>query len=64
MLICSDAHIIGKFCVSDDVFMRLLKSRSYICGGESAKSMKFPTDSSSVSLSLYREFLFRTVKVE
>ena len=44
--------------------MCLLKSSSYICGGESAKSMKFPTDSSSFSLSVYHEFLFEIVKVE
>ena len=44
--------------------MRLLESHLYIYGGESVKSMKFLTDSSSVSLSLYHEFFFGTVKVE
>ena len=44
--------------------MRLLESHPYIYDGELAKSMKFPTNCSSVSLSLFREFFFGTVKVE
>ena len=61
MCICSNA------CIT--VFpmmylMRLLESHPYIYDGELAKSMKLLTDSSSVSLSLYLEFFFGTVKME
>ena len=44
--------------------IRLLESHPYIYGGESVKSKKFPTDSSSISLFLYHEFYFGSVKVE
>ena len=65
MRICSEAHITRKYCVSNDVFNGLFGiSPLYIYDGELAKYMKFPTDCSSVSLTLYREFFFETVKVE
>ena len=54
MRICFDAHIIRNSVFLMMYSMCLLKFRSYIYGDESAKSMKFPTDSSSISLSLYR----------
>ena len=64
MGICSDAHITGKYYVSNDAFNALVGTHPYINGGESVKSKKFQTDLSSVSLFLYRELFFGTVKVE
>ena len=64
MRLCSDVHITRKYCVSDDVLMRLSESHPYIYDGELEKSMKFLTDSSFVNLSLYCEFFSGTVKVE
>ena len=65
MCICSDVQIIGKLWVSYDVSnMPFGISPLYIFGGELGKSMKFPTDSSFVRLSLYCEFFFGIVKVE
>ena len=54
----------GKTVFSMMYLMCLMGSHPCIYDSELAKSMKFPSNCSSVRLSLHREFFFGAVKVE
>ena len=65
MCICSNAHITRKYCVSDDVFnVPLGISSLYIYDGKFSEIYEISNGFLFISLSLHREFFFRSLKVE